>query len=95
MVKNPPAMQETWVGKIPWRRAWQSKPPRAPQLEETPETPPSSPFYALNPQITDFAIFFSREFPYICEPTQGNLLGEGVCGGGEKSIFGSGPQQCL
>ena len=23
MVKNPPAMQETWVGKIPWRRAWQ------------------------------------------------------------------------
>ena len=32
MVKNPPEMQEThrrqesdpWVGKIPWRRAWQS-----------------------------------------------------------------------
>ena len=27
MVKNPPAMQRTgfdpWVGKIPWRRAWQ------------------------------------------------------------------------
>ena len=26
MVKNPPAMMETWihpwVGKIPWRRAW-------------------------------------------------------------------------
>ena len=22
MVKNPPAMQETWVGKIPWRREW-------------------------------------------------------------------------
>ena len=26
-VKNPPAMQETWVqfliGKIPWKRAWQ------------------------------------------------------------------------
>ena len=22
-VKNPPAMQEAWVGKIPWRRAWQ------------------------------------------------------------------------
>ena len=26
MVKNPPAMQETWfnlwVGKIPWRRKW-------------------------------------------------------------------------
>ena len=24
MVKNLPAMQETWVGKIPWRRAWQA-----------------------------------------------------------------------
>ena len=23
MVKNPPAVRETWVGKIPWRRAWQ------------------------------------------------------------------------
>ena len=23
VVKNPPVMQETWVGKIPWRRAWQ------------------------------------------------------------------------
>ena len=22
-VKNPPAMQKTWVGKIPWRKAWQ------------------------------------------------------------------------
>ena len=20
LIKNPPAMQETWVGKIPWRR---------------------------------------------------------------------------
>ena len=30
MVKNAPAMQETWahtwVGKIPWRRAWQPTP---------------------------------------------------------------------
>ena len=26
MVKNLPAMPETWVGKIPWRRAWQSTP---------------------------------------------------------------------
>ena len=29
-LKNPPAMQETWVqfwvGKIPWRRAWQPTP---------------------------------------------------------------------
>ena len=23
-VKNVHGMQETWVGKIPWRRAWQS-----------------------------------------------------------------------
>ena len=21
--KNPPAVRETWVGKIPWKRAWQ------------------------------------------------------------------------
>ena len=26
MVKNLPATQETWVGKIPWRRAWQPTP---------------------------------------------------------------------
>ena len=26
MVKNLPAIQETWVGKIPWRRAWQPTP---------------------------------------------------------------------
>ena len=26
MVSNLPAMQETWVGKIPWRRAWQPTP---------------------------------------------------------------------
>ena len=25
-VKNLPAMQETWVAKIPWRRAWQPSP---------------------------------------------------------------------
>jgi len=22
LVKNPPAMRETWVGKIPWRKKW-------------------------------------------------------------------------
>ena len=22
MVKKPPAMQENWAGKIPWKRAW-------------------------------------------------------------------------
>ena len=22
LVENPPAMWETWVGKIPWRREW-------------------------------------------------------------------------
>ena len=26
LVKNLPAMQETWVGRIPWRRAWQPTP---------------------------------------------------------------------
>ena len=26
MVKNPPTVWETWVGKIPWRRAWQPTP---------------------------------------------------------------------
>ena len=26
MVKNLPAMLETWVGKIPWRRTWQPTP---------------------------------------------------------------------
>ena len=26
VVKNLPAMQETWVGKIPWRRRWQPTP---------------------------------------------------------------------
>ena len=26
LVKNLPAIQETWVGKIPWRRAWQPTP---------------------------------------------------------------------
>ena len=25
-VKNLPAMRETWIGKIPWRRAWQATP---------------------------------------------------------------------
>ena len=30
-IKNPPAVQETWVGKIPWRRAWQ--PPQYSCLE--------------------------------------------------------------
>ena len=26
MVKNPPAVWETWVGKVLWRRAWQPTP---------------------------------------------------------------------
>ena len=26
MVKNPPAMWETWVGKSPWRKVWQPTP---------------------------------------------------------------------
>ena len=38
MVENPPAMRETWVGKIPWRRVWQPTlvflPGEAPWTEE-------------------------------------------------------------
>ena len=26
VVKNPPAVQVTWVGKIPWSRKWQRTP---------------------------------------------------------------------
>ena len=26
LVENPPAMQEPWVGKIPWRREWLASP---------------------------------------------------------------------
>jgi len=26
MVNSLPAMRETWVGKIPWKRAWQHTP---------------------------------------------------------------------
>ena len=36
MVKNLPATWETWVGKIPWRRAWQPTPVLFP--EESPWT---------------------------------------------------------
>ena len=31
IVKNLPAMQETWIGKIPWRRAWQPTPVLLPE----------------------------------------------------------------
>ena len=38
MVKNLPATWETWVGKIPWRRAWQPTllflPGESPWVEE-------------------------------------------------------------
>ena len=35
-VKNLPATQETWVGKIPWRRAWQTTPVFLPPWTEEP-----------------------------------------------------------
>ena len=43
-VKDPPAMRETWVGKIPWRRAWQPTPVSLPgespwASHESPEEP--------------------------------------------------------
>ena len=31
IVKNLPARQETWVGKIPWRRAWRPTPVLLPE----------------------------------------------------------------
>ena len=41
MVKNSPAMQETWVpslgGKIPWRRKWQPTPVFLPGNPTDPE----------------------------------------------------------
>ena len=43
MVKNPPAMQETWfdpwVWKIPWRRAWQPTPVFLPRESPWTEEP--------------------------------------------------------
>ena len=39
LVKNPPAMQETWVGKIPWRRTWQPTPVFSPGESEWTEEP--------------------------------------------------------
>ena len=38
-VKNPPAMQETWVEKIPWRRAWQPTPVFLPGASPCTEEP--------------------------------------------------------
>ena len=37
-IKNPPAMQETWVGKI-WRRAWQPTPVFVPEESQQTEEP--------------------------------------------------------
>ena len=31
MVKNLPVVQETWVGKIPWRREWHPTPVFVPE----------------------------------------------------------------
>ena len=39
MVKNPPAVQETWVGKNPWRRAWQPTPVFLPGESQWKEEP--------------------------------------------------------
>ena len=39
MVKNLPAMQETWVGKIPWRRVWQPTPVFLPRESPWTEEP--------------------------------------------------------
>ena len=43
MVKNPPAVRETefdpWVGKFPWRRAWQPTPVFLPGESQRTEEP--------------------------------------------------------
>ena len=44
MVKNPPAMRETWIGKIPWRRAWQPIPVFLPGESSWTEEPGYSPW---------------------------------------------------
>ena len=44
MVKNLPAIRETWVGKVPWRKAWQPTPvflPRESPWTEEPDGLPS------------------------------------------------------
>ena len=38
-VKNPPAMWETWVGKIPWRRPWEPTSVFFPRESPWPEEP--------------------------------------------------------
>ena len=39
MVKDPPAVRETWVGKIPWRRAGQLTPVFLPEESSWTEEP--------------------------------------------------------
>ena len=55
LVKNLPAMQETqfnpWVGKIPWRRAWQPTPVFLPG--ESPWTEESGRLQSMWSQVSD------------------------------------------
>ena len=39
LVKNLPAMQETWVGKVPWRSTWQPTAVRLPGESRQTEEP--------------------------------------------------------
>ena len=48
MVKNLPIVQEIWVGKIPWRRAWQPSPVLLPG--ESPWTEESSGIQSMGSQ---------------------------------------------
>ena len=77
-VKNLPAMQETWVrswvGKIPWRRAWQPTPVFLPR--ESPALPSLSLYIYLSIWLkisgdsqADFWSLFSDQLPPFRYPS--------------------------
>jgi len=47
IVKNLPAMCETWIRKIPWRRAWKPTPVFLPEESPWTEEPGRLPFMGL------------------------------------------------
>ena len=57
MVKKPSAMQENWLEKIPWRRAWQPTPEfllrESPWTEEPTCTEGYSPWYRKESDMTE------------------------------------------
>ena len=77
MVKNLPAMQETWVGKISWRRKWQ---PTTVLWSGEPHGQRSLAAYSLwglkeldmIEQLTAF--FFFTLYPKVCFNLQAQLV---------------------